>query len=228
MINQEVLEKMIDDKLSNYFTQFEALQSIKKLFPDAVYLPPTRGWAGSPDFLLKLVELVITKSPKYVVELGSGVSSIVLGLALNKFSKGKLVSIDHEIDFTKKTQKFIEVNKLNKTVDVKFCPLSEYQHDNAIWQWYDLSQVKFEQDIDLLVIDGPPRKLQEKSRFPALTILMEKLSPEATIILDDANRENEQEVLKDWELYLNKYEVKYDLFIHPEYEKGMAIIKLRI
>ena len=45
---------------------------------------------------------------------------------------------------------------------------------------------------------------------------MNKLFPDAAIILDDANRENEQEALKYWELYLNKHEVKYDLYNHPE------------
>ena len=227
MIDKEILEEIIDTKLSNYFTQFEALQSIKQLFPEAVFLPPTRGWAASPDFLLKLVELVITESPKYVVELGSGVSSVVLGLALNKFCNGQLVSIDHEVFFAQKTQKFININKLSETVDVKFCPLFDYHYQDKMWQWYDLSLIKFKQNIDLLVVDGPPRKLQEKSRFPALTLLMNKLSPDATIILDDANRKNEQEVIKDWELYLDKQAVKYDLFSYPDYEKGMAMIKLR-
>jgi predicted O-methyltransferase YrrM len=227
MMNQKNIEEIIDTKLSNYFTQFEALQSLKTMFPETVYFPPTRGWAGSPDFLLKLVELVITESPKYVVELGSGVSSVVLGLALNKFNNGKLVSIEHEVEFALKSQKIIEINKLNEIVDVNFCPLLKYHYHDAVWQWYDLSQVKFEHSIDLLVVDGPPRKLQEKSRFPALTILIDKLSPEATIILDDANRENEQEVIKAWEFYLNKHEVKYDLYSHPEYEKGMVIIRLR-
>jgi hypothetical protein len=226
MMNQEILEKIIDAKLSNYFTQFEALHTIKQLFPEAVYLPPTRGWAGSPDFLLKLTELVITETPKYVLELGSGVSSVVLGLALNKFSNGKLVSIDHEIDFAQKTQKIIDVNNLNEIVTVQFCPLSEYRYHEILWKWYDLSGVIFEQDIDLLVVDGPPRNLQEKSRFPALTILIDKLSPEATIVLDDTNRKNEQDVLKDWELYLNTHHIKYDLVKHPNFDKGIAIIKL--
>jgi hypothetical protein len=65
MMNQENIEEIIDTKLSNYFTQFEALQSLKTMFPEAVYFPPTSGWAGSPDFLLKLVELVIIESPRY-------------------------------------------------------------------------------------------------------------------------------------------------------------------
>lgn len=226
MMNQEDLEKVIDTKLNNYFTQFEALQSIRGLFPEAVYLPPTRGWSGSPDFLLKLVELVITDTPKYIVELGSGVSSVVLGLALNKFNKGKLLSIDHEFDFAQKTKKLIEVNKLEETVEVMYCPLTVYRYKESIWNWYDLSNVNFEHEIDILVVDGPPRKLQDKSRFPALTILMDKLSSEATIVLDDANRINEQQVIKDWEFYLKENDFKFELCVYPEYEKGLAIIKL--
>ncbi|MCU4177709.1 class I SAM-dependent methyltransferase [Carboxylicivirga sp. N1Y90] len=226
MMNQEILEKIIDAKLSNYFTQFEALYSIKKMFPEAVYLPPTRGWAGSPDFLLKLIELVITESPKYVLELGSGVSSIILGLALNRFTNGQLVSVDHEADFAQKTRKFIDVNKLNGTVEVNHCPLCEYQYNESSWKWYDLSKIKLENKIDLLVVDGPPRKIQMKSRFPALPVLREKLSLEATIVLDDANRLNEQQVIKDWESYLIENDLQFDLFDYPDYEKGMAVIKL--
>lgn len=226
MMNQKDIERMIDVKLNNYFTQYEALQSIRGLFPEAVYIPPSRGWAGSPDFLLKLVELVITESPNYVVELGSGVSSVVLGLALDKFNKGRLLSIDHEFEFAQKTKKFIDINKLDEIVEVKHCPLSKYQYEESIWQWYDLSKINFEEKIDLLVVDGPPRKIQNKSRFPALTILINKLSPEATIVLDDANRENEIEVIKEWEIYLKENEINYTLYNHSEYEKGMVIIKL--
>jgi hypothetical protein len=227
MIAQEEIEKIIDTKLNNYFRQFEALQSIKQLFADAIYIPPTRGWAGSPDFLLKLVELVITESPKYVAELGSGVSSVVLGLALSKFGNGKLVSIDHDNDFAQSTRKFIEVNKLTKIVKVEHCPLSEYQFSGSKWKWYDLSRVNFEHKIDLLVVDGPPRLLQERSRFPALPILKDKLSTNATIILDDSNRENEQQVIEGWKSFLNDNYVQFDFFISTDFEKGMAIFKLK-
>lgn len=226
MKNQDSIEKIINTKLNNYFTQFEALQSIKQLFPEAIYIPPTRGWAASPDFLLKLVELVIYESPKFIVEMGTGVSSVVLGLALNKFGNGKVLSIDHEIDFANNTKKILEINKLNEFVNVIHCPLSEYQFKESTWMWYDLSEVNFVQKIDLLVVDGPPRKLQGKSRFPALTILSNKLAPNATIILDDANRENEQQVIEAWQLYLKENGMKFKLFNFPEFDKGMAIIKL--
>lgn len=225
-MDQDDIEKVINTKINNYFTQFEALQSLRLLFPEAVYLPPTRGWAGSPDFLLKLVELVIIETPNYVVELGSGVSSIVIGLALDKFNKGKLISIDHEFEFAQKTKKFIEINKLKEIVEVKYCPLSKYKYEELNWDWYNLSNVNFEQKIDLLVVDGPPRNIQNKSRFPALTNLIDKLSPQATIVLDDANRDNEKEVVKEWEIYLKKNEILYSLTNHPEYEKGLVIIKL--
>ena len=59
-----------------------------------------------------------------------------------------------------------------------------------------------------------------------MTNLIDKLSPKATIVLDDANRENEKEVVKEWEIYLKKNKILYSLTNHPEYEKGLVIIKL--
>jgi len=88
------------------------------------------GAVATNDFLLKLVELVITKSKKYAVLLGSGASSVVIGLALNKFNNGKLASIEHDVEFAHKARKFIKIYKLDKAVDVKFRKLMDYHcHD---------------------------------------------------------------------------------------------------
>ena len=169
---------------------------------------------------------MITESPKYAVELGSGVSSIYLGLALKKFSAGKLDSFDHEELFTKKTQKFLEVNGLVDIVTVRHSPLSSYYFDQSEWLWYDDTVLKAKKGIDLLVVDGPPRMLQEKSRYPALPIFIEKLSKKATIVLDDANRANELEVIDLWEKFLKSNTIKYSLNIYKEFEKGLAIISI--
>lgn len=227
MLDRECIEKILESKLSNFFTQFEALSSIREMFPELVYLPPTRGWAGSPDFLLKLVELVIIDSPKYVVELGSGVSSVVLGSALRKFTKGKLESFDHDKDFYEKSLRFIEINSLVDTVSLNYCPLSTYTYNNNTWQWYNELIDTVSKEIDLLVVDGPPRRIQEKSRFPALPVLLDSLSKKATIVLDDANRLDENEVLTLWQKELYKKNIQYKFSIHPEYEKGLAVIQLQ-
>lgn len=221
------IEKIIESKLNNYFSQYESLNEIKRMFPNLAFFPKTRGWAGSPDFLFKLVELVVCESPKYVVELGSGVSSIVLGAAMKKFSQGKVDSIEHEQSFTFKSKRFLEINELSDIVNVIYSPLTLQNFQDTEWKWYDESKIKeIENGIDLLVVDGPPRFLQEKSRFLALPFLFNKLSTNSIIVLDDANRENEKQVVEDWLQFLKTRNIKYLITTYEYLDKGLTIIKI--
>lgn len=221
------MEALIEGILNNYFSQQEALNEIKRIFPNLAFFPPTRGWAGSPDFLLKLVELVVTESPKYIVELGSGVSSIVLGSAMKNFSQGKVDSFDHDEAFSNKTKRFLEVNGLQNVVNINYSRLIHYSFNGNSWEWYDRLQIdKIDSEIDLLVVDGPPGYIQENSRFLALPILFDRLSKKSTIVLDDANRENEQHVIEGWIDFLEKSNVKYFLSAFKYFEKGLAIIEI--
>ncbi len=54
---------------------------------------------------------------------------------------------------------------------------------------------------DLLIVDGPPADGpgQGAARAPALPALQDKLAPGATVVLDDAVRPGESEVLERWE-----------------------------
>lgn len=223
----KTFELIIENKLNNYFSQQEALSELKRIFPHLAFFPPTRGWAGSPDFLLKLVELVVSESPKYVIELGSGVSSVVLGAALKKFSQGKVESFDHDEAFSNKTNRFLEVNSLQNIVNINYSPLMDYRFDENKWSWYDKLQIhKIETNIDLLVVDGPPRFLQENSRFLALPILFDRLSKKSTIALDDANRENEKQVVKGWVDFLKTKKVEYSILTFEYFDKGLVVIEI--
>lgn len=224
----KAFEVIIENKLNNYFSQQEALSELKRIFPDLAFFPPTRGWAGSPDFLLKIVELVVSESPKYVIEFGSGVSSVVLGAAMKKFSQGKVESFDHEETFSKKTNRFLQVNSLQNIVNINYSPLMDYRFDDNNWNWYDKLQIdKIEANIDLLVIDGPPRFLQEESRFLALPILFDRLSKKSTIILDDANRENEKQVVESWVHFLKTKNIEYSISTFEYFEKGLVVIEIK-
>jgi hypothetical protein len=73
--------------------------------------------------------------------------------------------------------------------------------------------------IDLLIIDGPPEDLNPLARFPALHFLENKLSDNATIILDDAGRKDEKTITALWSKLFN---------LHVEYiytEKGTAVMQ---
>lgn len=70
-------------------------------------------------------------------------------------------------------------------------------------RWYSIDPILEALDgdkIDLLLIDGPKGK-GTISRYPALPELHEHLADEAIVILDDAQREPEQECAARWERF---------------------------
>ncbi len=78
------------------------------------------------------------------------------------------------------------------------------------WNWYDLPDLdKLPGKIDMLVVDGPPWKLQHLARYPALPVLFKYLSDNAVIILDDGNRPDEKEIVKLWKKEYDCFEGRH-------------------
>jgi len=90
---QKVTEQTRKSSLNDY-RQLEAFVQLNSLLKFTAPIPATRGWAGSPDLLLTLAHVVKTFKPKLVVELGSGVSTVVMAKAGAK----KVVSFDGSED----------------------------------------------------------------------------------------------------------------------------------
>jgi hypothetical protein len=59
------------------FKQGQALLTLERRLGLPEGLPPVRGWAGSPDFLLQVADRILSTKPATIVECGSGVSTIV-------------------------------------------------------------------------------------------------------------------------------------------------------
>lgn len=192
---------------SEYFAQLLSL--IKFTAP----LPPTRSWAASPDLLLTLIDLVRKNRPKLIVELGSGISTLVMAKAA--VARVKIVSIDHSEEFAQKTREMLNEHGV-KNVEIRVAPLKSHESGT---QWYDLTLLRNLKNIDLLVIDGPPGSKNLKARQPALKEFETKLSPKAVIVIDDVNREGERELA---EMFAKAFPKK-NLEILP-HEKGSAVI----
>lgn len=85
--------------------------------------------------------------------------------------------------------------------------------------WYDLREVAEAWKIDLLIVDGPPRATQPLARYPALPLLYERLSADARVVVDDAWREDEQEMVRRWLKQYPEFSVEY-----RESGKGIAVL----
>lgn len=200
--------------ISHTYYQSEAYAQLMQLLDLKSSIPPTRGWAASPDLLLTIYETVKKINPSLVVELGSGVSTLVAA----KSGAKKVVSLDGSKEYAEKTRELIKEHRV-RGVEVRFAALLPYVNGLT---WYDVSTIKDLKKIDLLIVDGPPGNNNAESRYPALKEFKDKLSPKAVVILDDVKRDGERKLAEDFAASLPNHEL-----VILNHEKGTAIISPR-
>jgi predicted O-methyltransferase YrrM len=176
----------IKGELGNVYHQFEAVEQLLPLLKLSAPLPPSRGWAASPDFLLTLAHVTKRVKPRLTVELGSGTSTLVLA----KSGAKKIVSLDHSVEFGTQTREMLLSHGV-RGVDIRIHELETYSRG---YKWYAKTTLKGLGKIDLLVIDGPPSSTNPDARYPALEHLVPLLSPRATVVLDDVYRDEERKL----------------------------------
>ncbi len=210
-----------------YF-QIERILSILSEIDLDTFFPPLRGWAVSPDFLDEIIKTIIEIKDKKknisILELGTGASTFfIASLIKNKNLNVEFISVDHDYDFLKKTERNLQLVSLDKFCKLVYAPLSYYVINEKEWLWYNIDNFKenLKNHIDILIIDGPPYTTQNLARYPAIPILKKYLSPDAIILLDDYFRDDEQLIVKKW-LPILKNATLETLYT----EKGAAKISL--
>ena len=216
----------IERSFENQFLQFESLLSIYNSLPNLKLLPATRGWAGSPDFLSKIIEVIHKEKPHFVLETGSGVSTLIVGLAMKLNNDGKIISLDHEQSYTKTTIEYSHVNEIADISNIIYSPLKDYNILGQTWKWYETDNLKFSEKIDLLIIDGPPKSTQFLARYPAVPLLHAFFSDRILILLDDANRNDEVVTVQKWIKFLEDNNFKVVVTKFNNFEKGMVILEV--
>jgi predicted O-methyltransferase YrrM len=177
--------------------EIEAMFQLFQQFTPRAPMPSSGDFALNPTDLLDLLHLVRLREPRLVVELGSGTSSVWLGYALEQYG-GKLISLDHDADYARKTRAMLAAHGLNAVVEVREAPLRELTATGKTYQWYDTEALDDLTGVDLLLVDGPPAATGPDARYPALSVLEKRLASTATVVLDDANRQDERDAVLRW------------------------------
>jgi len=206
--------KGLKKQMWHSYRQGEALQQLFALLKFDAPIPPTRSWAASPDLLLTIADIVRTRKPGLVVELGSGVSTLIVA----KAGARKVISIDNSAEFAEKTRQMLKAHKV-RGVEVRVAPLKP--HKSGV-NWYDTAKLNDLRNIELLIVDGPPGSKNSEARKPALTELIKKLSPKAVIVIDDVKRTGERELAEAFAKALPNHTITI-----LDHEKGTAVISPR-
>lgn len=229
LIHNKAIDITTDHKsvIENHFLQIESLFSIYNLLPNLIFLPATRGWAGSPDFLNKIVEIILKQKPRTVVEASSGVSSIIIGVALKLNNYGRLLSLEHDDTYLDNTRNNLKINHIEDISSLLHCPLDDYHIDGKLWKWYQTNKICLAEKIDLLIVDGPPGRTQNLARYPAIPLLFQYFSESFTVLLDDAKRPDEVLIVEKWIELLSRERCKVNVEYYSNYEKGLVVLNVK-
>jgi predicted O-methyltransferase YrrM len=177
----------------------EALEVLRPLLDAGGYLPWTEG-ALRPAALVVVCNEIALGERREVVELGSGVSTVVLARLLRERG-GRMTSLEHEPRWARLVGQQLEREGLAEMASLIEAPLEPHAAALDDAPWYSARAVaNLPREIELLLVDGPPGgEGRERSRYPALPALAGHLASNATVVLDDATRPGERDVLGRWQ-----------------------------
>jgi hypothetical protein len=177
----------------------DALFSIHQLIQIRHPLPIMRDrWTISADYGHALIRCILSKPTGNILDVGSGISTLLAGYAVEKRGHGKVIAIEHDRAYYEHLKKSISDHKLDAYISLHCCPLTQQTLKDESWSWYDLSGVEPLTEVNIVSIDGPPGKAAKLARYPALPLLHPRVATDTTYLLDDSAREDEQLIAARW------------------------------
>jgi hypothetical protein len=144
-----------------------------------------------------------------ILECGSGLTTFLLAIA-----SGQAVwSLEHLAEWRRRTQ--TRLGWVGVGANVLHAPLRPY----GSYDWYAVP-ASLPSDFRLVVCDGPPGETRG-GRYGLLPLLGHHLSKGARLLLDDAERSQEQRVLQRWQK-----EADWEYVIEGERDQAYAVVTI--
>src|SRR6476646_2523828 len=182
------------DHLAHLSASVEDSRALLALAPLSGPFLPWTSSSMRPAAILAIVSDIVINDHHVILEFGSGNSTVFAARALSHHGiRGHVHSVDHDPAWAALTARAIARESLQPWASVTCAPLVD--------GWYDKLRLPTVEAIDLLVVDGPPafERGTETAREPALDVFRERLSRNATIVLDDSWRRGEKRVMAGWQ-----------------------------
>jgi len=169
-------------------------------------------WSAQWEYLTAIFQTVgQTTGP--ILECGSGLTTLLVGHWCNQMGR-RLYSLEHDPLWATCITRLLARYRID-SVYVNMAPII----NSGSFDWYDISEIELPIGFDLVLCDGPPGDVRG-GRIGLLEQMRGHLTHNCVVLLDDAARPGEKEVLKLW---ASAFKVLYRL---EGLEKPFAIVTL--
>jgi hypothetical protein len=186
---------------------------IQDLLKFAEYFPTTTSSLRFHTLATVLNDIVINKRES-IIEFGAGISTLAIANLFKKNSLNySLISVEDDINWFNYMKSFILKNNLQEHVNLIYAPLEKTSLALENNSWYSIKtlseNINNDLKFSLAIVDGPGAWKPEirLSRYPAFPYLINFLSDNFSIYLDDINRKGEKKILSLWQ---KRYYMKFE------------------
>ncbi|WP_143959150.1 class I SAM-dependent methyltransferase [Litoribacter populi] len=194
--NQTLLHKSLenDKEISFRIKEIKAMEVLKPYFPDS-YLFET-SYSISFQTLQHLANDIVVYRPKTILEIGSGLSTIIINNLLKELNYDvKFFSVDQDLGWQK---------TLSKTCDLVLFKHFDLINSNSFsfdgtGTWFDIpsNSELLSMKFDLILVDGPKGHESKFARYGIVNFISDRLNPNSIMYIDDTHREDEDLIVSD-------------------------------
>jgi predicted O-methyltransferase YrrM len=155
-----------------------------------------------------LIELVENKPPRCVLELGSGVTTVVLAALADKHGF-ELLSLEHYPGAVRDLHRLTDGMACAQHIRVQRCGLARKRPvEGRRYYWFNADLEAYRGRFDFVLIDAPMARLT--GRRGALPEIEPYLDADHRLVLDDSTRRHERACLAEWLRRFPALDVRYD------------------
>lgn len=216
------LKSIVDLRVNSIIENQRLLQQtnfiynhISQLFNDSHFIPYS-VWTISPSLILHVLNEIVIKKRKAVIEFGGGASTFYITklIKTNKLET-KFYTVESNEDWGSELQTQLKALELDNIVKVIYAPLVNVPGQFSFQgqkSWYDTTVLNENIDkatfFDVILVDGPAGKNTRFSRYSAVPFLKDRINSEFSIFLDDTIRKDERIIAEEWQKMLNCKSIK--------------------
>ena len=167
----------------------------RRVLTRLIYGWGNESWSADTEYLLSCLEHAqACRGP--ILECGSGLTTLLIGAVAQK-SGNVLCSLEHHAEWGNRVARLLKQYRID-CVHISVHSLKNYTD----FTWYEPPCAEMPDQYALVICDGPPSATRG-GRYGLVPVMKSRLAADCVILLDDANRAEEQVIAKRWAKTLN-------------------------